>query len=650
MLGTATLQIPIAVKATLASVALLASTTFIPVFAGEQGSASGRSGTVETAFATARLSGPATQSSWRDSEVGMIRPLSAADAARIRTIFSLQQAGRLAEAARLIHDLHDTTLLGEILADHYLAPGWIPDQASLRQWMQTYSDLPDAPAIRHLLSDLSRGRTTLATVSSSRMLDADQPASSPPEEADPAEQAFQRNARLDRTIAGRLAQGAAGPRSALRLLDATRHIDPLYAAMLRAEIAHDLFTHGDDALAISTARTALQQSGGSIGLAGYVAGLAAWRQGQFELAQTFFEQASRAPLAAASTRAGAAFWAARTHLRLQDPAGSHRWLQHAAASSHTFYGILAAAVLGQDAEPAAGLVVEAADITPVNAGSFVLGEIDVEAVAATPEGQRAFALLQVGQSRRAEAALRQLWPRVQKDAALCRSIALVAQAAGMTDLSVQLATILQSRDGQPRDLARFPVPNLRPRQGFIVNPALVYALTRLESNFNNKAVSGAGAHGLMQIMPVTANFVLEKNGAHPHRFRDNVRALHDPAVNLEIGQLYLSYLATQNGINGDLISLLASYNAGPNALAQWQVTRPRTDDPLLFIESLPVRETRDFVHRALSYLWIYDVRMGLPTPSLDTLAQGHWPRFDDEQKIAGVKVGASQAGSLHTSY
>ena len=66
---------------------------------------------------------------------------------------------------------------------------------------------------------------------------------------------------------------------------------------------------------------------------------------------------------------------------------------------------------------------------------------------------------------------------------------------------------MQGEDGLPRDVARFPVPRLEPRGGFRVDPALVYALTRLESNFNRGVVSRAGARGLMQLMPVTAGYI-----------------------------------------------------------------------------------------------------------------------------------------------
>ncbi len=609
------------VRVALASAALLVVGIGVPVMAHEQ--QSGRAdAVVEAAFAMPRSVVAADQGGWHDDEVGIFRPLAGADAARIREIFALQQAGQLEQAAAATRRMRDAPLLGDILADRYLSSG-NTDQRSLREWLRRWDDLPDADAIRHRLSDLSRGRTTLPATMSEPM----QQAAALPEEADPVEAAFARNPLLDRTVQARMDQGASGARSALRLVAATRHIDPLYAAMLRAEIARALFTAGEDGLALHTARIALQGSGGSIGLAAYVAGLAAWRQGQIPLARSFFEQASRAALVAASTRAGAAFWAARTHRRLHQEAAWLAWMQRAAESPHTFYGMLATRMLDQTTAP----LVAVADGTASGAG--VLGEIDVEAVAATPEGWRAFALLQVGQSRRAEAALRQLWPRVQDDPALCRSIMLVARAAGMAALSARLDVIVQARDDQPQDAGHFPMPRLQPHRGFTVNPALVYALTRLESNFDSKAVSGAGAHGLMQIMPVTASFVM---GEQPGR---SSRRLHDPAVNLEIGQRYLTYLAGQDGTHGDLIRLLASYNAGPNAVARWNDARADAsgDDPLLFIETLPVRETRDFVHRALSYLWIYAARMTMPAPSLDVLARGGWPRFDDEQKMAGAR-------------
>jgi soluble lytic murein transglycosylase-like protein len=93
---------------------------------------------------------------------------------------------------------------------------------------------------------------------------------------------------------------------------------------------------------------------------------------------------------------------------------------------------------------------------------------------------------------------------------------------------------LQAEDGQPHDRERYPIPPLLPKGGFRVDPALVYALTRLESNFDPHATSAAGARGLMQIMPVTAGYM----GFDPASREMFQARLHDPAVNLEVGQRY----------------------------------------------------------------------------------------------------------------
>ena len=71
----------------------------------------------------------------------------------------------------------------------------------------------------------------------------------------------------------------------------------------------------------------------------------------------------------------------------------------------------------------------------------------------------------------------------------------------------QLAGLAQTADGRPRDLARFPMPRLRPQDGFRVDPALLYALALQESRFDAAAISRAGARGMVQVMPATASFV-----------------------------------------------------------------------------------------------------------------------------------------------
>jgi soluble lytic murein transglycosylase-like protein len=141
-------------------------------------------------------------------------------------------------------------------------------------------------------------------------------------------------------------------------------------------------------------------------------------------------------------------------------------------------------------------------------------------------------------------------------------------------------------------------------------------------------VSSAGAVGLMQIMPDTASFITGRP-AGPALSGD----LRDPSMNLNLGQRYVDYLGGTDTIGGNLLWMLASYNSGPGNFARWRLSVRHDGDPLMFIEAIPVEETRAFVPRALAYTWIYAARLHLPTPSLDELAAGGWPRYHPLEPI-----------------
>ena len=82
--------------------------------------------------------------------------------------------------------------------------------------------------------------------------------------------------------------------------------------------------------------------------------------------------------------------------------------------------------------------------------------------------------------------------------------------------------------------------------------------------------------------------------------------------------------------------MLAAYNAGPGNLQKWLPAGGHRDDPFLFIESIPVDETRGFVQRVMAYSWIYASRLGLPAPSLDQLAAGNFPKFAGTDEVTAM--------------
>ncbi len=209
-------------------------------------------------------------------------------------------------------------LIGHVLAQRYLQLGPATPASDLAEWLARYADHPDAPAIHAML--LARLPSGMAAPAPPTVAPLPADAAAPPEEAEPAAMRLVRNPLLDRTVRERAHAGNAD--SALHLLAKTRGLDALYGNQLRAEIAQALFTQGRDGQAYRTGEDAFRRSGGRVALAGYVAGLAAWRLERADVAQPLFEQASRAELATPSLRAAAAFWAARAHLRNRDPGGS----------------------------------------------------------------------------------------------------------------------------------------------------------------------------------------------------------------------------------------------------------------------------------------------------------------------------------------
>ena len=540
---------------------------------------------------------------------GFPQPLAPSDAARLRRIFDLQSRGEITAASREVERLDDRRLLGHVLADRWLR-GHEPTAAEMIGWLAEHGDHPDAAAIHAILVRKAPPGTELPPAPAQDALDDNTDVV--PEEREPPSRAVTRNAALDRAVRDRARDGNAA--SALATIARAR-VQPAYAALLRGEVAQIMFQLGrdEDALRIGTeASQAMPQSA----FPAFIAGLAAWRLEQPELAFHLFETAARAEIASPATRSAAAFWTARAAVRARRPHLYVPWMMQAGQEQRTFYGMVARRTLGLPL----GFAFE----------NELAGESEAAAVAETAAGWRALALVQIGQQDRAEAELRALWPRVQGNPGVMRAMLAVAAAAGMTDLGAQLASLQQSADGRPRDFARFPVPNLRPSHGFRIDPALVYALVRQESNFNAGAVSPAGARGLMQIMPATASYVTGDASLRGSR----VRRLHDPSFSLEVGQRYIHYLARHDQVSGDLIRLLAAYNNGPGNLARWQPGVRHDGDPFLFIESIPVIETRSFVQRVLAYSWIYAARLNLPAPSLDMLAAGQFPRFAGVEEVA----------------
>ncbi|MCL1140349.1 transglycosylase SLT domain-containing protein [Shewanella pneumatophori] len=132
----------------------------------------------------------------------------------------------------------------------------------------------------------------------------------------------------------------------------------------------------------------------------------------------------------------------------------------------------------------------------------------------------------------------------------------------------------------------------------------IRAISRRESAYYPNATSGVGARGYMQLMPATAKQTAKK-AKLPYR---GIKSLYDEKLNIALGSAYYSGLLKQFDQNKVLAT--ASYNAGPHRIKSWLKRSDGKLDAISFIESIPYRETREYVQAVFSYKVIYQVRQG----------------------------------------
>jgi len=180
---------------------------------------------------------------------------------------------------------------------------------------------------------------------------------------------------------------------------------------------------------------------------------------------------------------------------------------------------------------------------------------------------------------------------------------------GMLDRAMRLSTRIFVEDGRRSEIHHL-YPNyywdqiVQAAVEAEIDPYLVLSVIRQESSFKEDAVSRAGALGLMQIMPQTAQILARNLGLR--RFQH--QTLLDPAVSILLGSHYLSDQVRQfaEGPTQELgFELgLAAYNAGPHNARRW-VERIPYEDPDTFVERIPFRETRKYVKLVLKNYTIY---------------------------------------------
>jgi soluble lytic murein transglycosylase-like protein len=563
-----------------------------------------------------------TEAALRGAEPGVSDPakasdvpaaeLSDSDAAHYAQAFDEAADGNGPAMQYELAQVHDKRLTGNVLAARYLSPNAKASYAELSDWLRHYADLAEAediyrlamrrkpasapgpdhprPASGYVGSSLPPCRLPGIAVMGRMKLAGDY---------DPED--LKRVNHLVNTVLAHLRDDA--PTTALHILQASETTDLLDhddLASLQARVAAELLYDGDNGPALNMASESLADGDDE---ALWTAGLAAYRLKRFDEAMDHFKSLAEDEGAEPWTASAASFWAGRAAARMDDPMAATEWWKRAAGYKATFYGMLAERTLGQ--KPALQL------------SSPTVSPADRQLLTSIPAGSRALALIQLGETARAEAELNQI--EASHNPQLKQTLLAVAASAHLPDLSQRLGIGLTGIGGRQYDSGPYPIPRWQPHGGYSVDPSLIHAIMRQESRFDPSAESDAGALGLMQIMPQTASEMSQRK----LNWED---ALFDPETNLDIGQRYVSTLLSSAKVSGNLIMLAAAYNGGPGNLTRWRDNGD--EDPLTFLETLPAGETRGFVEQVLTNYWIYRLQAGEDTKSLNDLAHGKWPMYE----------------------
>jgi len=276
------------------------------------------------------------------------------------------------------------------------------------------------------------------------------------------------------------------------------------------------------------------------------------------------------------------YWHARALLETGNELAAQAVLQELAQERH-YYGFLAAARLQQPAN--------------LERDEIEFSELEMEVVRNHPAAKRAFEFLQLDRDLSARREwnymLSELTTRQQQHAAI------LASEWGWHDQAIFGLAAIGHFDAVQ---IRFPLAYHDVLSSFSkaagIDETWALAITRRESAFRSDALSSAGARGLMQIMPRTARYL--------HKQDVSQSQLHSPTFNVRLGTKYLGEL--QQRMNGNWVLATASYNAGIYRVQEWLPEQAMPVD--IWVETIPYRETRDYVKNVLAYQQIYTMLLG----------------------------------------
>lgn len=299
----------------------------------------------------------------------------------------------------------------------------------------------------------------------------------------------------------------------------------------------------------------------------------------------------------------ALYWIARSLTQTQNSRARDVYAQLCRQYPFTYYCQLAREQAPDAVIESIGQAVPTPGADSPNAEAVAPTPTKVAEIEQQPAYRRALELKQLGLDADAARELAALTEQYTRDQDVLMTLSMRLNEVGAYNHALRLARARfrekLERTGGPVAsglwVVAYPtglIPTIKTQGLNGVNPYLVAAIIREESQYDVRAVSRVGAIGLMQVMPATANQVAQRYHM-PAVTRDD---LFDQETNIRIGARYVEQLLAQ--FSGDVIQTIAAYNAGPIVVGNW-VGRHKGRSQDEFVELIPYLETRQYVKRVL---------------------------------------------------
>ena len=533
------------------------------------------------------------------------------DAAIYVQIFDLQDREKIDAAKKLESKLTDKFLMNEVLYQRYISKTYRTKGSELKNWMDKYYDMPGAerlskmasikkatvrkPSVPHIIS----GKDYIETAQSETWTEKNY--------NDKITQNINKFKKAIRSGSSKTARQILEDKSLKSKLS-----DADYGR-LSGRLSFLYYTNGEYELAKKWGFVA-SDANSEYGL--WAMGLLYFKEEKYKESQKYFSKILDLTQINNARKTEAASWAARAADIAGDSSSTKKYLKIAAAHPMSFYGALATAMLG--------------DTPAYDFFDQECSDEDVLELRKNKYGRKALALLQVGRKVRAEEYLKYLVTSKSSDKML-HAVNALSSMYGLPQVSILVSGVMRDRGVLEINddiiySAQYPLPNWEPLGGWSIDRALLLAITKQESGFRPTAKSNAGANGLMQLMPNTAKRVARKNSVKMSEID-----MSKPEHNMFLGQQYIVDLLSHQLIQNNIIKMLVAYNAGMGNLVKFEKSFS-TSDPLSYIESFPAYETRNYIKRVMSNLWLYRARLEQPLTALKELADGQWPYYNSEDE------------------